>query len=137
MVLFSPQKRVLAVKSLKYDKKVQKFSERLRAIGSDLSGEEKADVTHYLRRTPGTIADLFAPLSVTGLGHLLGLETEEVEQTLAALHSILDVPSGTERLIRLHHPSFRDFLHDRSRYRNEALYVDKFAMHSMLADRSL
>jgi NACHT domain/Heterokaryon incompatibility protein (HET) len=107
------------------------------AIGSTLSEEEKAEVTHHFQLTLGTIAVLFAPLSVAGLGHLLSLETEEVEQTLADLHSILDVPSDTKRPIRLHHPSFRDFLCDHSRCRNEALCVDRFAMHSMLADRSL
>jgi hypothetical protein len=106
------------------------------AISNDLSNEEKGDVTRYLRQTLGTIAVLFAPLSVVGLGHLLGLETEEVEQTLADLHSILDVPSDAERPIRLHHPSFRDFLCDRRRC-NEYLFFEQNVTHSMLAERSL
>ena len=107
------------------------------AIGNDLSDDEKAEVTHYYRYTLGTIALLFAPLPVVGLGYLLGVEIKEIEQTLADLHSILDVPSGTDRPIRLHHPSFRDFLYDRSRCRNDSLCVDKIAMHSMLADRCI
>ena len=107
------------------------------AIGSDLSDKEKLEVTHDLRYRLGTIAVLFAPLSVVGLSYLLGVETEEIEQKLADLHSILDVPSSTDRAIRLHHPSFRDFLYDRSRCRNESLRVDKIAMHSILAKRSL
>jgi hypothetical protein len=106
------------------------------AISDDLSDEEKVDVTNQLRLTLGTIAVLFAPLSVAGLSHLLGYETEEVELTLADLHSILDIPSGTERPIRLHHPSFRDFLYDRSRC-NESLFVDQTVTHSILAERSL
>lgn len=106
------------------------------AINSDLSNEEKVDTMRYLRYTLGTITVLFAPLSVAGLGHLLDLETEEVEQTLADLHSILDVPSGTESPIRLHHPSFRDFLHDQNRC-NKYVYVDEITTHSMLAERSL
>jgi NACHT domain len=106
------------------------------AIGGDLTDEEKEEVSNHFRHTLGTIIALFAPLSVVGLGSLLGVETEEIEQILADLHSILDIPSGTDYPIRLHHPSFRDFLYDRSRCGNESLCVDKIAMHSMLADRS-
>ena len=107
------------------------------AISSDLSDGEKEEVSHDFRHILGTIAVLFAPLSVVGLGSLLGVETEEIEQTLADLHSILDAPSGTDGPIRLHHPSFRDFLCDQSRCRNESLCVDKTAVHSMLSDRCL
>ncbi len=35
----------------------------------------------------------FAPLSVTGLGHLLGLETEEVELTFILFEMSLAVPN--------------------------------------------
>lgn len=106
------------------------------AVSNDLSDDEQAVVMNYLRLTLGTIAVLFAPLSVAGLGHLLGHETEEVEQTLADLHSILDIPSGTERPIRLHHPSLRDFLYDRSRC-HEYLFVNQTVTHNLLAERSL
>lgn len=85
----------------------------------------------------GTIAVLFAPSSVVDLAHILGVETGEIEQTLAELHSMFDIPSDIDCPIRLHHPSFRDFLYDRSRCRNESFSVDKTAMHSMLADRGL
>ena len=107
------------------------------AIGNDLSDDEKAEVTHYYRYTLGTIALLFAPLPVVGLGYLLSIKIKEIEQTLADLHSILDIPSGTDRPIRLYHLSFRDFLYDRSRYRNDSLYIDKIAMYSILADRCI
>jgi hypothetical protein len=105
------------------------------AIGSDLSDEEKEEVSHHFRHTLSAIAVLSAPLSVASLGCLFGVKTEEIEQVLADLHSILDVPTDLNRPIRLHHPSFRDFLYDRSRCRNEFLCVDKIAMHSTLADR--
>ena len=107
------------------------------AIGSDLSDEEKAKVSHDFQHTLGTIAVLFTPLSVIGLSCILGIETEEIEQKLADLHSILDVTSGANHPIRLHHPSFRDFLCDRSRCRNDSLCVDKVAMHRMLSDRCI
>ena len=107
------------------------------AIGSDLNDKEKAEVTNYFRYTLGTIAVLFAPLSVADLGHLLGDKSEEVKLILADFHSILDVPDDTDRPIRLHHPSFRDFLYDPSRCYVESLYVDKIAIHSIIADRCI
>jgi hypothetical protein len=95
------------------------------AIGYELSDEEKEEVSNDFRCTLGTIAVLFAPSSVVDLAHILDVDTGEIEQTLADLHSTLDLPSDTDCPIRLHHPSFRDFLYHRSRCRNESLYVDK------------
>ena len=106
-------------------------------ISCDLSDEEKEEVSHDLRYILGIIAVLFAPLSLVGLAHLLNIKTEEIEDRLADLHSILDVPSGTDRAIRLHHPSFRDFLYDRNRCRNQSLCVDQVAVHKVLADRCI
>jgi hypothetical protein len=106
------------------------------AISSDLSTEEKREVSHEFRSTLGTIAVLFAPLSVIDLSCLLGVNTEVVRETLADLHSVLDAPDNTDRPVRLHHPSFRDFLYDRRRCRNEDLCVNKIETHSILAHRS-
>lgn len=107
------------------------------AISSNLSVDEKEEVILEIRHILGTIAVLFAPLSLVGLTHLLNVETDEIECRLADLHSILDVSSRTDRPIRLHHPSFRDFLYDQIRCRNESLCVDQIAVHRMLADRCL
>jgi NACHT domain len=103
------------------------------AIGNNLSTEEKREVSHNFRYMLGTVAVLFAPLSITDLSCLLDVETEDFKETLADLHSIIDVPNDTACPIRLHHPSFRDFLCDQGRCRNEALCVDRFVMHRMLA----
>ena len=105
-------------------------------ISSDLSDEEKAEVTQDFRLTLGTIAILFAPSLVIDLAYILSVKSREIKQTLADLHSILDLPSDIECPIRLYHPSFRDFLYDRSRCRNESFYVDKVTTHSLLANRS-
>jgi hypothetical protein len=40
---------------------------------------------------------------------------EDVDQTLEDLYAILDIPEDRTRPIRLHHPSFRDFLLDKTR----------------------
>jgi hypothetical protein len=106
------------------------------AIGYELSDEEKDEVSHDFRLTLGTIAVLFAPSPVNDLAHILGVKTGEIEETLADLHSILDIPDDTGYPIRLHHPSFRDFLYDRGRCRNESLCADRIEIHSMLANRS-
>ena len=73
-------------------------------ISSNLSDEEKRRVSHNFRHILGIIAVFFAPLSLVGLAYLLNIEPEEIECRLADLHSILDIPSNTDDVIRLHHP---------------------------------
>ena len=59
------------------------------AISGDLNDEEKIKVTHHFRHTSSIIDVLFAPLLVVGLGHLLNIETEEIEQTLIDLKKVI------------------------------------------------
>jgi hypothetical protein len=63
-----------------------------------------------LRQVLGSIVVLFATLSVYSLSRLLSVPQEDLDQTVEDLHSILDVPKDKIRPLRLHHPSFRDFL---------------------------
>ena len=80
------------------------------AVNNNPSDKEKQEVLRKVRDILGTIAILFAPLSLVGLAHLLNIETDELECRRIDLHSILDVFS--DRPIRLYHPSFRDFFYD-------------------------
>ncbi|KAF2866233.1 hypothetical protein BDV95DRAFT_599236 [Massariosphaeria phaeospora] len=51
----------------------------------------------------------------TMLNKLLQSADEEVRQALADLHAILNIPVDLAQPLRLHHPSFRDFLLDKKR----------------------
>jgi hypothetical protein len=68
-----------------------------------------------LRETIGTISLLCSPLSVASLASVLHMGIEDLVRTLNDLHLILDVPEELAQPIRLHHPSFRDFILDPKR----------------------
>jgi hypothetical protein len=59
---------------------------------------------------------------------------EDINQTLEDLHSILDIPKDQNGSLRLHHPSFRDFLLNNDRCKNPNLWVDEKQAHQALAD---
>jgi len=52
---------------------------------------------------------------------------------LYELHSSVDVPQNPNRLVRLHHPSFRDFLLDKRRCGDNSFWVDERSTHEKLA----
>lgn len=87
-----------------------------------------------LRETAGTIVLLFSPLSAFSLAGLLHVRRKNIIQTLDDLHSILDIPEDQSRPIRLHHPSFRDFLLSKDRCGNSKLWVDEKQGHQALAN---
>ena len=57
-----------------------------------------------------------------------------MDQTLDSLHAILDIPKDWITPLRLHHPSFRDFLLDQDRCRDPNFRVDGKQAHQRLAD---
>lgn len=83
----------------------------------------------------GAIVLLYSPLSATSLARLLLISAEKVYRTLDELHSILDVPQCPTYHVRLHHPSFRDFLLNNDRCRDKNLCVDERQAHTALADK--
>jgi hypothetical protein len=60
-----------------------------------------------LRQILGTIVALYS--------RLLHLPKGAIEQGLAHLYAVLDIPTDTNQPLCLHHPSFRDFLIDKER----------------------
>jgi hypothetical protein len=86
-----------------------------------------------IRETLGAIVLLQSPLSASSLAQLLCVPAEDVHRTLHELHSIVDVPQDQSRPVRLHHPSFRDFLLNRKRCGNNSFWVDKKNAHKKLA----
>jgi len=87
-----------------------------------------------LRDATGTIILLFLPLSAISLARFLNVHEEYIIQTLNDLHSILNIPEVQVLPIRLHHPSFRDFLLDKSRCGSSKFWVDEKQAHCRLAD---
>lgn len=104
------------------------------SISTDYTDEEKEEAYHMLRQILGSIVILFSPLSAYSLSRLLHVTKKDVDQTLEDLHSILNVPGDLKRPLRLHHPSFRDFLLDINRCKDPDFRVDEKRAHQILAD---
>lgn len=66
--------------------------------------------------------------------HLLKLFKDDVGQTLEDLHAILDIPKEETHTLRLHHPSFRDFVLDKGQCGDTNFLVGEKQTHQKLAD---
>jgi hypothetical protein len=107
------------------------------SVGHGYDDQEKEDLYEILRRVLGSIVLLFSPLSAVSLTRLLDTSREDVELTLEDLHAILDIPRQKSRPIRLHHPSFRDFLLNKDRCSDAPFWVDEKQAHKALADHCI
>ncbi|KAH6703049.1 WD40-repeat-containing domain protein [Leptodontidium sp. MPI-SDFR-AT-0119] len=101
------------------------------SISLDFSEEEKEEACDILKHTLGSIVVLLSPLSISSLSRLLHLPKEEVDQTFEDLYGILDIPEDPTRPLRLHHPSFRDFLLNKDRCGD--FWVNEKEAHQLLA----
>jgi hypothetical protein len=102
------------------------------SISADYTDEEKEEHCRMLKYILGSLVVLFSPLSAWSLSKLLQFAEEDIGRTLEDLHAILDVPEHLSRPLRLHHPSFRDFLLSKNRC-NDTLWVDVRKTHEELA----
>ena len=96
--------------------------------------KEKKKWYKLLRETVGAIILLFSPLSAFSLASLLDVGGKDIMRTLNDLHSILDIQENSVTPIRLHHPSFRDFLLDKKRCGDPNFLVDEKQAHQKLAN---
>jgi hypothetical protein len=101
------------------------------SISSEYSDEEKEEVCDMLKHTLGSIVVLLSPLSVASLSRLLHVPREDVDRTFEDLYAILDIPEDPTRPLRLHHPSFRDFLLSKDRCGD--FWVHEKRAHQILA----
>ena len=84
------------------------------------------------RRFVGAIVLLHEPLPVEDLARLLGTEVNDVIGILSNLHSIL--APGKDRIFRVHHKSFPDFITSRKRCETSAeFYIDPRVHHMEIA----
>lgn len=105
------------------------------SISSDFSDEEKAELCTMLKHTLGSIVVLLLPLSTLSLSRLLHLQKEDIDQALEDLFAILDIPEDLTQPLRLHHPSFRDFLLNEDRCGD--FWVDEKQAHQTLASNCI
>jgi hypothetical protein len=104
------------------------------SISAEYMDEEKEELYHTLRQILGSIVTLFSPLCVDSLGCLIQITKEKINQTLDDLYSVLDVPQDQALPLRLHHPSFRDFLLSKDRCKDLNFWVDEKQSHKTLTE---
>ena len=92
---------------------------------------EKVRLYKRQQRILGSIALLLSPLSAASLAKVISISKTQVTQTLERLQAILDVPKDVAGFLRLHHPSFRDFLLNKDRCGD--FWVDEKKAHQILA----
>jgi hypothetical protein len=103
------------------------------SVPETYSKEEQEEAYDYLRLILGSIVILFSALSVEALSKLLGLSSKDTSDTIAELHSILDIPEKHNHPLRLYHDSFRSFLLNGNRCRERAMIVNEQQAHIQLA----
>jgi hypothetical protein len=101
------------------------------SISSEYSNEEKEEVYNMLKHTLGSLLVLLSPLSTSSLSILLHLLREDLDRTFEDLYAILNIAKDLTRPLRLHHPSFRDFLLNKDRCGD--FWVDEKKAHQVLA----
>ena len=104
------------------------------SIQSGFSQQDKEKFCSMLRDILGSVVVLFSPLSVDSLSRLLVTPKQRLDRMLKDLHAILDIPNDHTRPLRLHHPSFRDFLLNKNRCGDSNFWVEEKRAHQMLAD---
>jgi hypothetical protein len=107
------------------------------SLSAEYTDEERQEHCDMLRYVVGSIVVLLSPLSAVCLVALLDVAEEDVGQTLEDLHAILNIPQDPTQPLRLHHPSFRDFLLDKKRCGDDSFWVDEKSTHEKLAFRCL
>ncbi|KAH8707489.1 hypothetical protein GQ44DRAFT_831007 [Phaeosphaeriaceae sp. PMI808] len=105
-----------------------------KSIRPEYSIKERAALNDMLQHILGSIVILFSQLSASSLHKLLSVAKQRINQVLKDLHAILDIPKADDHPLRLHHPSFRDFLLDNKRCEDPNLWVDEKQAHQKLAD---
>ncbi|CAG9945162.1 unnamed protein product, partial [Clonostachys rosea f. rosea IK726] len=107
------------------------------SIPKGIDEEEREEIYSTLKNILGSIVTLYSTLSQESLALLLNIPLDDIRETLNDFHTILNITNDTDRPIRLHHPTFRDFLLDRKRCNNDYLWVDERPAHHVLAHSCL
>lgn len=101
-------------------------------LSPTLDPGEMTRMQELFRRVVGAIVVLFDALSLASLSTMLDESKEDIASLLGSLHSLMDVPEAKAGLIRLLHPSFREFLLDPQRCANSIFCIDAKTSHRHL-----
>jgi hypothetical protein len=85
------------------------------SISNTFTALEKVRLYARQQKILGSIAILLSPLPAASLAKVISISGTQVTQTLEKLQAILEVPKDVADFLRLHHPSFRDFLLSKDR----------------------
>lgn len=91
------------------------------------------EVERLLSIVLGSIILLRDPLPVNALERLVGLDSSEASNALLHLQSVVSPPTPPHHCPRVYHPSFSDFLTDRTRCTEARLWVDTARREAQLA----
>jgi hypothetical protein len=100
-----------------------------RSIYLYYSAIEKKALYGMLRHILRSIIVLFSPLSAISLYRLLNIAKHKINQVLKDLHAILDILKADAYPLRLHYPSFRDFLLNNKKCGDLDFWVDEKQAH--------
>ncbi|KAG8161153.1 hypothetical protein KVR01_009417 [Diaporthe batatas] len=109
----------------------QIYSPILAQVFADHNNAESEQQLQFL----GALVLLVNPISAFSLAAVLGIDTDDITWWLSELHEVLDIPSDSERPLRLLHKSFSDFLLDSDTCSASPYRVDVAKTHSLLAEK--
>jgi hypothetical protein len=98
---------------------------------TDISMGNSARFRLHMREVLGALVLVQEPTTPSALAQLLGLKPTEVDSVLHRVAAV--VVLITDEPVRLFHPSFRDFISDQTRCKDDALHVDIGQQHLRLA----
>ncbi|KAJ5652439.1 hypothetical protein N7507_009865 [Penicillium longicatenatum] len=109
------------------------------SIDSSLESHHRKIMCQEIQIVLGSLVVLFAPLAFDPLARLIdqSVAKENLSDTLALFEPILDIPEDRLRPIRLHHPSFREFLLTAERCDDLHFRVDECHVHMAILKRSI
>ncbi|SMY26703.1 unnamed protein product [Zymoseptoria tritici ST99CH_1A5] len=99
------------------------------AVPSESDHHARVDFCQQLRRLLGTIAIAYSPMTARSLATLLDVDYQTVTTSLAQLHTVLELPQDDKGPICLRHPTFREFLLDKTRCTDMDFWVDEIGAH--------
>ncbi|KAF4978865.1 hypothetical protein FZEAL_4825 [Fusarium zealandicum] len=104
------------------------------SLSGNFDPDEREELRQYLNFIVGSIVTLYDTTCLPDLAKMLAQPEQRIRAIVDRLHPVLDVPlpGDTIRVIRLVHPSFRDFLLDNKRNPSPMFSIDAPAAHGFL-----
>ncbi|KAF2156272.1 WD40 repeat-like protein [Myriangium duriaei CBS 260.36] len=94
-------------------------------------------ITECISKILGWAVAMRAPMSLGALACLVGRPVKSLRRWLRGLHAVVRVPSSDDDVLQFYHPSFREFLLDKSRCKSAPFCIDLDRAHEDLARHSL